>query len=224
MRELLQRGNRRGFFGRLSAAVGVALGATALPEPARAATRTIAGPGDEEWLKKITGKHRQVYDATAVNEGFALAFAMTFLNTNIQGTELTDKDLTAVVVLRHFAVPIALKDEIWAKYKLGEMFNVKDPATKDASTRNFFYKPRAGDIPFPDAAYDRLLARGVLFPVCNVALTVISGMRAPVAGVTAEQAKAEWVAGLLPGAFPVPSGVWAVNRAQEHGCTYCYAG
>ena len=29
---------------------------------------------------------------------------------------------------------------------------------------------------------------------------------------------------LLPGMAIVPSGVLAVNRAQEHGCTYCYAG
>jgi len=36
--------------------------------------------------------------------------------------------------------------------------------------------------------------------------------------------KKEWVAGLLPGVQVMPSGVWAVGRAQEHGCTYCYAG
>jgi hypothetical protein len=36
--------------------------------------------------------------------------------------------------------------------------------------------------------------------------------------------KKEWMAGLLPGIQVVPSGVWAVGRAQEHGCTYCYAG
>ncbi|HET9984636.1 MAG TPA: twin-arginine translocation signal domain-containing protein [Longimicrobiales bacterium] len=224
MRELLQRGNRRGFLGRVSAALGLALGSAALPEPARAAAASLDSPGDEEWLKKITGKHRQVYDAVSVNQGFPLGFAMNFLDTNIQGTSLTDKDLTAVVVLRHFAIPIALKDEIWAKYKLGEMFELKDPATKEAAARNYFYNPKPGDLMLPGSAYDKMLARGVIFPVCNVALTVISGLRAPVAGVTAEQAKAEWVAGLLPGAFPVPSGVWAVNRAQERGCTYCYAG
>jgi intracellular sulfur oxidation DsrE/DsrF family protein len=29
---------------------------------------------------------------------------------------------------------------------------------------------------------------------------------------------------LLPGVQVVPSGVWAVGRAQEKGCGYCYAG
>jgi len=29
---------------------------------------------------------------------------------------------------------------------------------------------------------------------------------------------------LFPGIQVVPSGVMAVGRAQEHGCTYCFAG
>ena len=36
--------------------------------------------------------------------------------------------------------------------------------------------------------------------------------------------KKDWVSAILPGIQLVPSGVLAVNRAQEHGCTYCYAG
>jgi intracellular sulfur oxidation DsrE/DsrF family protein len=40
----------------------------------------------------------------------------------------------------------------------------------------------------------------------------------------AAEVKKEWIAGLLPGIQVMPSGVWAVGRAQEHGCTYCYAG
>jgi hypothetical protein len=39
-----------------------------------------------------------------------------------------------------------------------------------------------------------------------------------------EDVKKEWVAGLLPGIQLVPSGVWAIGRAQEKGCAYCFAG
>jgi intracellular sulfur oxidation DsrE/DsrF family protein len=39
-----------------------------------------------------------------------------------------------------------------------------------------------------------------------------------------EEVKKEWVAGLLPGIQIVPSGVWAIGRAQEKGCAYCFAG
>jgi intracellular sulfur oxidation DsrE/DsrF family protein len=34
----------------------------------------------------------------------------------------------------------------------------------------------------------------------------------------------EWTANVLPGVQIVPSGVWALGRAQEHGCGYIYAG
>jgi len=40
----------------------------------------------------------------------------------------------------------------------------------------------------------------------------------------AEDVKKDWVANLLPGIQVVPSGVWAVGRAQEHKCAYVFAG
>jgi intracellular sulfur oxidation DsrE/DsrF family protein len=75
-------------------------------------------------------------------------------------------------------------------------------------------------------AYDALQRRGTIFTVCNVALTLLSEGMAKAAGltITKEKAKEEWIANMLPGAHIVASGVLAVNRAQEAGCTYCYAG
>ena len=60
--------------------------------------------------------------------------------------------------------------------------------------------------------------------VCDIALTVLSGLAAKKMGTNKDDVKKEWVAALIPGIQIVPSGVLAVNRAQEHGCTYCYAG
>jgi hypothetical protein len=57
-----------------------------------------------------------------------------------------------------------------------------------------------------------------------MALTVYSGMVAQGAGKSAEEVKKDWVAGLHPGIQIVPSGVWAIGRAQEKGCAYCFAG
>ena len=67
------------------------------------------------------------------------------------------------------------------------------------------------------------LAAAVML-VAIVLLRVLSGVLSKNAGVTPEQAKKEWVAGLIPGVVLVPSGVLAVNRAQERGCTYCSGG
>ena len=178
----------------------------------------------EAWLGRLTGKHRQFFDAMTVNGGFALAFAMNFLNSNNDTYKLPDSNLSAVVGMRHFSIPMAFTDDIWARYKLGEFFQIMDPATKTPSTRNFLYHPHDGDVPFPGMAIDKLVARGVQITCCNVALSVISGMTSKNAGVTPDVAKKEWVAGLIPGVVLVPSGVLAVNRAQEKGCTYCSGG
>ncbi len=68
-----------------------------------------------------------------------------------------------------------------------------------------------------------LTARGVMFCVCDIALTVYSGFAAKAINGNPEEVKKEWVSGLLPGVQVVPSGVWAVGRAQENKCGYIYA-
>jgi intracellular sulfur oxidation DsrE/DsrF family protein len=81
-----------------------------------------------------------------------------------------------------------------------------------------------GDFPIAGVGIDELLAKGALVGVCNIALTLNAGMIAKKLGTDAAAVKQEWVASLFPGVQVVPSGVIAVNRAQEKGCAYCFAG
>ena len=94
------------------------------------------------------------------------------------------------------------------------------------SVRNPFYKMAAADQLLPGYGIDELLSKGVLVGVCNVAITVFSGMLASKlgGGLTADGVKSDLVANLIPGVVVVPSGVLAVNRTQEKGCTYTFAG
>lgn len=214
----------RATVGTMGAAIAAA-GLSAVPALAAAQPSTTDRPVDpwsEAWLDKITGKHKQFFDAMSPNEGFALLFAANFLNLYNEVYNIPDAQLSAVVGIRHFATPIAFNDAIWSKYKLGEFFKIMDPKTKAPATRNIFTYDDG--MMFPNASVQKLQARGVIFTMCNVALTVLSGMTAEAAGVPAANAKAEWVAGLLPGVTLVPVGVLAVNRAQEKGCTYCSGG
>jgi intracellular sulfur oxidation DsrE/DsrF family protein len=179
---------------------------------------------DEPWLKPLTGRHKQVFDAPVTNEGFPLIFAYAYLETMTKAYTLQAGEANAIVIARHFGIPMALSDEIWAKYKLGEMMKLNDPATKKPSTRNFFYKSKEGDMMVTDASADKLLARGVVIGVCNLALLKVSEMAAKGAKLKPEDVYKEWTAGVIPGAHVVPSGVLAVGRAQEMGCSYCFAG
>ena len=178
----------------------------------------------EDWLSKINGTHKQFFDAVTINDGWALGYAVNFLNANNEAYKLADTSLTAVVGFRHFAAPLGLTDAIWSKYKLGEFFKLNDPGTKQPLTRNMYFHAHDGELLLPDMSIDRLMKRGAIFTVCNVAITVLSSLTAKNAGVTPEVAKKEWIAGVIPGAHVVPAGVLAVNRAQEKGCSYCYGG
>jgi hypothetical protein len=169
-----------------------------------------------DWPGALKGSHRQVVDAYDVNAGFPLTFALTFL--------LPNESASAVVVLRHGGFPIALDDAMWKKYKIGEAFKIIDPETKTMAQKNPFLRPKPGVLLADDMALDRLLARGVIFGACNMALHVQSEMLAGGAGVSADEAAKEWTANIVPGVTLIPSGTWGVNRAQEAGCTYCAGG
>jgi intracellular sulfur oxidation DsrE/DsrF family protein len=203
----------------------VAIAATAVGVRAASAEPMLSRePDDEIWLKRLTGKHRQYFDAVSPNDGFALVFAATYLNKNIEAYGLKQSDITTVVGFRHMAAPLALNDAMWSKYKLGEFLKITDKSSNAPATRNVFSHLQPGDMPAPGAGVEELIARGAIFTACNVALTVISGLAATAAGLPPAGARDEWIANLIPGVVVVPAGVLAVNRAQENHCTYCYAG
>lgn len=222
--------HRRGFLGRVAAGAA-ALGLGSVVSPAVAAAETAgmnaaADPVFEGWLNKITGKHKSMYDAPEVNGGFCFVWARVWLDTTNATYGTTDADNTAAIVLRHFAAPLALTDAMWAKYHFGEMVKLNDAKTGAPAVRNMWHKMAPADQMLPGYGIDELLAKGALMGVCNVALTVMSGMVAQKmgGGMTGEQVKADWVANLIPGIVVVPSGVLAVNRTQEKGCSYTFAG
>jgi len=215
--------HRRGFLGKLAAAAAVGVtGLTPLRLEGQPATRAENGadPAFEAWLNKITGKHKVVFDAPGPNEGMPVIWPRVYLNTINDSYGTTDAQNSVVVILRHSAIPIAMTDGMWAKYKFGELVKINDGTTP--ATRNVYQKMET--FPIPGVGMDALLAKGALVGVCNVALTFFSGMVAKNMNMDAAAVKAEWVAALIPGVQVVPSGVMAVGRAQEKGCSYIFAG
>lgn len=217
---------RRSFFARLAA--GLAAVSTA-PQAAAMSlddSRRLQGQDVDAWLAKLTAPHRQYFDATITNDGFPMVYAFTWARTMRETYKLGPRDAQAVIGLRHAGIAPALNDQMWAKYKLGEFFKLTDPKTGKPSVRNYFNNSTAGDMMIPEANVGAMLAAGHVVVCCNVALSVLSGATAKAAGLstTPEEAHKEWLANLVPGVMPVPSGVLAVHMAQEKGkCTYCNA-
>ncbi len=225
---LNQPTRRRNFLGAMATGAA-ALGMASLPLKLKAGDFIANKEGSPEdpdaWFAKIKGKHRIVFDATHPKELLIFAWPRVFLLTN-GATGSPESDCGVVVVLRHDAIPYAFEDKLWSKYKFGEMFKADDPATKAPAVRNPFWKPEKGAFKVPGfgevaIGINELQASGVMFCVCEAAITVYSAVAAEKAAMNAADIKKEWLQGLLPGIQPVPSGVWAVGRAQEHSCSYC---
>src|SRR5210317_1581051 len=69
----------------------------------------------DDWFKKIKGKHRIVYDGSTPHDGFPIIWNWAFYLTN-NGTGTADNDMTAMTVLRHSALGLALEYRVWKKY------------------------------------------------------------------------------------------------------------
>jgi hypothetical protein len=131
------------------AASAMAIGLTGLgPVAARAEASAEDGP---DWPGTLKGRHRQVVDAYAPNDGFPLAFAFTFVATNGPASAGV-VPASAVVVLRHTAFPLALDHPMWEKYKIGESLSILDPETKAPAAKNPFLHPKPGVLLVDDMA------------------------------------------------------------------------
>jgi len=203
---------RRSFFRRIAAMSALGLFGFATTTGRAEATESD-GP---DWPGTLKGRHKQLFDVYSINGGSPLGFTNNFLTPN--------ESATAVLVFRHNGTPFALGSAIWAKYKVGESFQILDPETKAPAVKNPWFQPKPGVLGNSEAALDRLHARGTVMGVCSVSLRGQARRLAANAGVTAEEALTEWTANLIPGATLIPTGTWGVNRAQEAGCTYCAGG
>ena len=226
-----QSNARRNFIGTLATgAAALGLASVASPLLANPESKIIPATNmdADEWFAQVKGKHKIVFDCTKLLQGpLPFAWPKIFLMTN-ESTGTLATDCSVVMVLRHDSIPYALEDRIWAKYNFGEVYKATDPKTEKPLMRNPFWKPEPGDFKIPGVgevqiAISDLQAVGVMFCVCNAALTVDSAAIAGEMKLDAAEVLADWKSALLPGIQIVPSGVWAVGRAQEHGCAYCMA-
>jgi len=214
--------NRRKFLGKLTSLA--AIFGLAVPSQAGTKHNFNQDPANlESWFNTLTGKHKMVFDATSTNDGLPVVYTFNFLSTNNQ-TGTPDDQLSALVVLRSKSIVMAMDSNAWSKYKLGKMFKIIDYSNNAPSERNLYWETKEGEMPQAGMSIKELLARGVKFCVCETAITLTSRQYALSKNLDPAQVKKEWIASLLPGIQLVPSGVWALGRAQEHGCGYCYAG
>ena len=223
---------RRSFLSRMGvgvAALGLA-GASA-PLSAQGAPAAPWQPRrhpEDDWYDLPKAGHRFVIDSTTPDgAGAAMLYANNYFIANKAGYRLEPNDLAIVIVLRHFSTPFAYNDSMWAKYgaAISEMLKFSDPKTKQAATINVYNSPAYGtSLPNFGTTVEALVKQNVQFAVCAMATRFFAGALAEQTHGDAERIYQELAANLIPNSHMVSAGIVAVNRAQEHGYSFAYAG
>jgi len=222
--------DRRSFLTQLGAGV-TAAGVVGRVELANAQSSSTsfkpAKHAQDDWMDKLPGKHRMVFDTTTPGAfGAALLYANNFANASKDGYGLGEQDNAMIIIARHFSTPFAYNDAMWAKY--GKLFPpfaaLDDPKTKTRPSVNLFaVVPGSADLPSLGTTIPDVLKKGTHFAVCQMATTFFAGMLAQGSGSTQDAVFKELTSNLIPNAHMAAAGIVAVNRAQEHGFTLATA-
>ena len=198
---------------------GVAAGSRSSAAQTRLSEQTPSRPDnwDAAWLDNFKGKHKQVYDLMwHTLRPNTLNPPMFYLDVHRDLSRLEYPDVNVVIGI-NTSFAINASDALWAKFRLGERFDVKDPSTGQPAARNVYLGPGQLDA---RSSVRMLQARGAVFIQCNVALTGAIRSLAGDFGRPVQEVDAEVRAGLNPGVRIVPALTWAVGMLQERGFTY----
>jgi intracellular sulfur oxidation DsrE/DsrF family protein len=214
---------RRGFLGRL-AAVAAAAGVSSVPQSLRA-DNTSSAPEEDEWLKKLNAKNRQLFDAPGHGDGLPLVHVLNYLNALNTPYGVKDSDINTVFTLYgalNSTMLFAFNDNMWTKYNMGAALKFNDHKTGQPATRNVWRAdPQVlGMMLAPPASIESLQKRGTLFLACNNALNLWAGLLAQANKLETPAVVADLKANMLPGVVLVPAMVVAIQRIQDKGIAY----
>jgi hypothetical protein len=223
------RSPRRAFLGKLGVAATALAGGGALNSliaeetGAPAPERARSAAWDLSWVDKIAAaKYRVVFDGGgAPADNGSPDYALRFLDQFHEVYDTHDSDARAVIVFRQSGTSLGFNDSIWERYAVGERAKMDDPATKSPYRRNPIWKAAPGaSAETVSATLETLTSRGAIVLVCNLAAGNIGAALARSANKPAEEVQADVRKNLIPGALLVPSGVFALIRAQNAGCAF----
>jgi intracellular sulfur oxidation DsrE/DsrF family protein len=220
--------DRRDFLRQLTLATA-AVGGGAIVSPlgaeelSRAGDRLglVSAAWDMSWVDQLQrAQYKAVFDSPALADGAALDLA-SGIQDNFKEVYGSDDGVRMVVVMRQLGQVMAFNDDLWNRYGIGEERKVNDPLTKQPARRNPYLKVLPGE---PDWAVasklETLHARGAIFLVCNRASMNWAAGAAERTKKDVEQVRNDVRNGLVPGATLMPTGVFALVRAQNAGCAY----
>jgi hypothetical protein len=214
----------------LLAAMGRGASAQA-PEDERAsgahgvARPPVSDRWDVSWVEKISGDACAVFDLPEAGEGEGVWRAERWREDYREVYGETKDGPTAVLVIRHAAIPLIMDNEYWKRFEVGKKLGIKNHHTKKWAVANPVSTAHDG-APTKSESYtiQQFLANGGIVLACNLAFVgrVVSDY-GKADDLSSEDAYARARAHILPGVILQPSGVFATLRAQQAGCAYILA-
>jgi hypothetical protein len=221
--------DRRDFVGRVAASALLA----GLPLPIDASVRalsqsrsTTAEEWDLSWVKRVTGKYREIFDVPEIDSGYGVWRASIWGQQYIEVLGAKPNEISSVLVLRHNGIQLAMQQAYWDKYAIGKEKNVLHPVTQQGTDRNpALLSSTRSEVPamFDDAALDKFIGRGGIVLACNLALQDVVEAIQKKDNESEADARKQAIGFLVPGVVLQPSGVFAALHAQEAGCKYIRA-
>jgi hypothetical protein len=162
-----------------------------------------------------------VFDNPVVNYGSGLWRAADWKKTvpEVYGVKL--KDVSAVLVIRHEAIPMIMNHAYWERHEIGAELKANDSSGNPVKHNPYF--SREGDEPKEGRGgptIDGFLASGGIVLACNYAFGFMVGKEAKKGEMSRDDARKVVLEQVIPGVILQPSGFFAVIEAQRAGCHF----
>lgn len=187
---------------------------------------TSADAWDVSWVNRVNGKYKAVFDVPEIDSGYGVWRASIWQKQYNEVMGVKPEQLSAVVVLRHHGIALAMQQAFWDKYGIGKASGATHPITQQPTDRNpALLSSTRNEVPadFDAVALDKAMSRGVIALACNLALQDCASTIQKADKVSEDAAYKAAVGYLVPGVILQPSGVFGALRAQHAGCAYLRA-
>ena len=180
---------------------------------------------DISWSKRITGKHKAMFDVPEIEGGVGIFRAGIWGQQYTDVLKLAPGDLSTVIVIRHAAIPLAMTSEFWATYGLGKSLKIKDDKGKKWTMVNPMLSTPSTDPKVASSNYllDKQIAKGAIALGCNLAFRQMVSIVAKQDKLSPADARTKAKTFLVPGLIMQPSGIFANVMAEEAGCVFVNA-
>jgi Na+-transporting NADH:ubiquinone oxidoreductase subunit NqrB len=178
---------------------------------------------DTSWTKRVTGKHKAMFDVPEIEGGVGVSRAAFWGRQYMDVLKVTPADLSTVIVIRHAAIFLLMNQEYWTTYEVGKARKLKNERGKVQLFNPVLAAPGDARAANNTMLLDRQLANGAIVLGCNLAFRSVVSLIEKKDKIPNAAAREKAKGMIVPGAIMQPSGIFANVMAEEAGCVFVQA-